>query len=47
VLFHHDPTRTDDDVARIEERARDVFGDVVAAREGMTIELGEPTSIAA
>jgi phosphoribosyl 1,2-cyclic phosphodiesterase len=47
VLFHHDPGRCDDDVARIEERARGVFDDVVAAREGMTIQLGEPTSIAA
>ena len=47
VLFHHDPTRTDADVEAIEKRARDVFGDVVAAREGMTIELGESSSIAA
>jgi phosphoribosyl 1,2-cyclic phosphodiesterase len=47
VLFHHDPGRSDDDVARIEERARSVFDDVVAAREGLAIELGEPTSIAA
>jgi phosphoribosyl 1,2-cyclic phosphodiesterase len=47
VLFHHDPGRTDHAVAAIERRARDVFGDVTAAREGMTIELGAPTSIAA
>jgi len=47
VLFHHDPTRTDEDVEAIETRARDVFDDVVAAREGMTIELGESSSIAA
>jgi phosphoribosyl 1,2-cyclic phosphodiesterase len=47
VLFHHDPSRGDDAVAAIEERARDVFEDAVAAREGMTIQLGEPTSIAA
>ena len=40
VLFHHDPTRTDDGVALIEERARALFDDVVAAREGMTIDLG-------
>jgi phosphoribosyl 1,2-cyclic phosphodiesterase len=39
VLFHHDPARTDDGVAAIEQRARDEFEDVVAAREGMTIEL--------
>jgi phosphoribosyl 1,2-cyclic phosphodiesterase len=47
VLFHHDPGRTDEDVDLLEKRARDVFGDVVAAREGMTIELGESSSIAA
>jgi phosphoribosyl 1,2-cyclic phosphodiesterase len=47
VLFHHDPGRTDHAVAAIERRARDVFDDVTAAREGMTIELGAPTSIAA
>ena len=47
VLFHHDPARTDADVEGIERRARDVFDDVVAAREGMTIELGRSSSIAA
>ena len=47
VLFHHDPGRTDDAVAAIESRARAMFDDVVAAREGMTIELGAPASIAA
>lgn len=47
VLFHHDPTRSDDEVDALEARAREVFEDVVAAREGMTIELGESTSIAA
>ena len=47
VLFHHDPSRTDEDVEAIEKRARDVFDDVVAAREGLTIELGESGSIAA
>jgi phosphoribosyl 1,2-cyclic phosphodiesterase len=40
VLFHHDPSRTDDGVASIEERARERFEATVAAREGMTIELG-------
>ena len=39
VLFHHDPSRTDQGVEAIEARAHDVFEDVVAAREGMTIEL--------
>jgi phosphoribosyl 1,2-cyclic phosphodiesterase len=47
VLFHHDPARSDEDVACIEARARAEFDDVVAAREGMTLVLGEPTSIAA
>jgi phosphoribosyl 1,2-cyclic phosphodiesterase len=40
VLFHHDPARTDDGVARLEERAREHFEDVEAAREGMSIDLG-------
>jgi len=40
VLFHHDPARTDEGVALIEERAREAFEDVTAAREGLTIELG-------
>ncbi|MGD0525637.1 MAG: MBL fold metallo-hydrolase, partial [Polyangiaceae bacterium] len=47
VLFHHDPARTDAEVDAVEARARGVFDDVVAAREGMTIELGRPASIAA
>jgi len=47
VLFHHDPGRTDHAVDAIERRARGAFDDVTAAREGMTIELGAPTSIAA
>lgn len=40
VLFHHDPSRTDDGVAAIEAHARQGFGDAVAAREGLSIELG-------
>ncbi|MDB4927997.1 MAG: Metal-dependent hydrolase of the beta-lactamase superfamily [Myxococcaceae bacterium] len=40
VLFHHDPSRTDEGVATIEAQARQVFGDVVAAREGQSIALG-------
>ncbi len=39
ILFHHDPDRSDQEVDVILERARDHFGQVVAAREGMTIEL--------
>jgi phosphoribosyl 1,2-cyclic phosphodiesterase len=42
VLFHHDPARSDEGVAAIEDRARQGFDDVVAAREGMSIDLGEP-----
>ncbi|HEY8039081.1 MAG TPA: MBL fold metallo-hydrolase [Polyangiaceae bacterium] len=41
VLFHHDPVRTDEGVAAIEARARDEHDDVVAAREGLTIDLGD------
>jgi phosphoribosyl 1,2-cyclic phosphodiesterase len=41
VLFHHDPSRSDEGVAAIEQRAQDTFHDVVAAREGMTIDLGD------
>lgn len=43
VLFHHDPSRTDEGVAAIEQRARGTFEDVVAAREGDTIDLGSVT----
>jgi phosphoribosyl 1,2-cyclic phosphodiesterase len=41
VLFHHDPTRTDDGVAAVEQRARAVFAETTAAREGMVIDLGD------
>jgi phosphoribosyl 1,2-cyclic phosphodiesterase len=47
VLFHHDPARTDDGVLAIEDRAHGLFENVAAAREGMTIELGATSSIAA
>ncbi len=47
VLFHHDPTRSDQGVALIERRAAEKFDDVVAAREGMSIELGERRTLAA
>jgi len=43
VLFHHDPSRTDEGVAGIEKRARETFDDVVAAREGATIDLDKVT----
>ncbi len=41
VLFHHDPKRGDDDVVEIESRARTMFANSVAAREGMTIRATE------
>jgi phosphoribosyl 1,2-cyclic phosphodiesterase len=42
VLFHHDPRRSDAEVEAIESRARQLFPESVAAREGMTIALGGP-----
>ncbi len=39
ALFHHDPTRTDDEVAVIEGHARQLHGGVFAAREGMVVRL--------
>ena len=46
VLFHHGPTRTDDDVDRIERDAARRAGEaveIVAAREGHVIEIGPAT----
>ncbi len=40
VLYHHDPMRTDADVAEFEKRAQSLYASSVAAREGMTIDLG-------
>jgi len=39
ALFHHDPNRTDQQVADFERQAREIFPDTVAAREGMVIDL--------
>jgi phosphoribosyl 1,2-cyclic phosphodiesterase len=39
VLFHHDPKRTDAQIEGLEARARELFEDTVAAREGMRITL--------
>jgi phosphoribosyl 1,2-cyclic phosphodiesterase len=39
ALFHHDPRRTDSAVGVIEERARQRFGDVFAAREGLLLDV--------
>ena len=44
VLFHHEPTHSDRDLERLEDRARELSGSVaeapMLAREGMTIGLG-------
>lgn len=39
ALFHHDPCRDDDGVARIEEHARERFAGSFAAREGEVVTL--------
>jgi phosphoribosyl 1,2-cyclic phosphodiesterase len=39
VLFHHDPTQSDEAVRDKERRAKAVFPDVVAAHEGLTLEV--------
>jgi len=39
VLYHHDPTQSDAAVADKERRARDMFPNVEAAREGLVLEL--------
>ena len=39
VLFHHDPSYTDDMVAGMEATARSLFADSVAAFEGLEIDL--------
>ena len=39
VLFHHDPTQSDDAVREKERRAREVFPNAVAAYEGLTLDL--------
>src|SRR5262249_45731456 len=45
VLFHHDPQRTDAEVADIEARARSLFAASVAAREGAVIVLESATAV--
>jgi phosphoribosyl 1,2-cyclic phosphodiesterase len=47
VLFHHDPRRTDAQVADLEARARAQFSGAIAAREGMTLVAGETARAAA
>ncbi len=39
VLFHHDPSRTDEQVFEIEARAQALHADLCAAREGMVIDV--------
>jgi phosphoribosyl 1,2-cyclic phosphodiesterase len=39
VLYHHDPTQTDEAVREKERRARNLFPDVVAAYEGMVLDV--------
>lgn len=40
ALFHHDPDRSDEELARVESAARAVFEPTVAAREGLRIRAG-------
>lgn len=44
VLFHHDPSRSDEAVAEIEEKARLLFGSTIAAREGLELDLASGRS---
>jgi phosphoribosyl 1,2-cyclic phosphodiesterase len=39
VLFHHDPTQTDAAVREKEARARAIFSNVIAAYEGLSLEV--------
>jgi phosphoribosyl 1,2-cyclic phosphodiesterase len=39
LLFHHDPSRTDEELDEIVTRAREIFPRVSGAREGMRFEL--------
>jgi phosphoribosyl 1,2-cyclic phosphodiesterase len=47
VLFHHDPARADSAVAAIEQRAQTLFPGTVAAREQMTLIVGQALADAA
>jgi ribonuclease BN (tRNA processing enzyme) len=40
VLFHHDPSRTDEQVEQMEARAKASFCASVAAKEGLLIDFG-------
>lgn len=39
ALFHHDPARTDDELAEHERAAREAFPGAFAARDGLTLDL--------
>lgn len=39
ALFHHDPTRTDEELDEIEKLAKDRFAGAFAARDGQTLEF--------
>ena len=39
VLYHHDPMQTDAEVAEKERRARELYSNSEAAREGLVIDL--------
>jgi len=41
VLFHHDPTHDDDTVEALTEEARNLFPNVIAAREGLVVDLSQ------
>jgi len=47
VLFHHDPTRSDEGVRAIEGLARELFPSTIAAREGMALSVGAPEGVLA
>jgi phosphoribosyl 1,2-cyclic phosphodiesterase len=47
VLFHHDPNRTDTQLAAIEDQARAQLPGTVAAREGLVLRAGDAERAAA
>ena len=46
ALFHHDPRRTDAEVAAIVQRCREHFPSTVAARENLSLRVEVPPSVA-
>ncbi|MBT9369741.1 MBL fold metallo-hydrolase [Rhizobium sp. CSW-27] len=40
VLFHHAPSRTDNEMALIERLAQEAFAETIAARDGMVLQIG-------